>query len=142
QDHVRGMLAFEVALGGAEARAGSIPQDAAETLAARGRLGFFDVDRLYREAVSAGTPAIPLVRMLTDLVEGDGRKFVRWGATSQDAIDTAMVLQVRDGLGLLEAGLLAVGSACARLADEHRGTVMAGRTLLQQALPITFGLKA
>ena len=142
QAHVRGMLAFEAALARAEAQAGIVPESAAEAIAARSRLEFFDVERLYQDAVAAGTPAIPLVRRLTELVEGEGRKFVHWGATSQDAIDTAMVLQVRDGLGLLETGLLAVGSACARLADEHRGTVMAGRTLLQQALPITFGLKA
>src|SRR5205085_10990673 len=96
----------------------------------------------YGVAVPAGTTAIPLVRILTNLVEGDGRKFVHWGATSQDAMDTAMVMQVRDGLALLEAGLLEVGAGCARLTERHRGTVMAGRTLLQQALPITFGLKS
>ena len=140
--HVRGMLAFEAALARAEARAGVIPDPAADAIAACCRVERFDVERLYREAVPAGTPAIPLVRALTDLVEGEGRKFVHWGATSQDAIDTALVLQVRDGLALLETGLLDIGSACARLADRHRGTVMAGRTLLQQALPITFGLKA
>ena len=119
------MLAFEAALARASARAGVIPGSAAEEIAGCCRVELFDVDRLYREAVPAGTLGIPLVRMLTCLVPGDGRKFVHWGATSQDAIDTALVLQVRDGL-----------------ADRHRGTVMAGRTLLQQALPITFGLKA
>ncbi|MBO0780004.1 MAG: adenylosuccinate lyase family protein, partial [Ktedonobacteraceae bacterium] len=90
----------------------------------------------------AGTLAIPLVRMLTERVEGDARKFVHWGATSQDAIDTALMLQMRAGIGLLEAGLLSLCSACATLAEQHRHTPMAGRTLLQQALPITFGLKA
>ena len=142
QAHVRAMLAFEAALARAEARVGIIPEPAAEEIAGRCRLELFDVEQLYREAVPAGTPAIPLIRALTDVAEGDGRKFVHWGATSQDAIDTALVLQVRDALALLETPLLAVGSACARLADRHRGTVMAGRTLLQQALPITFGLKA
>lgn len=90
----------------------------------------------------AGTPAIPLVRMLTALVEGDAQKFVHWGATSQDAIDTAMMLQMRDGIDLLVAGLFGVCNACATLAEQHRHTPMVGRTLLQQALPITFGLKA
>jgi 3-carboxy-cis,cis-muconate cycloisomerase len=140
--HVRGMLAFEAALARAEARVGVIPEPAADEIARRCRVELFDVERLFRDAVPAGTPAIPLVRALTDLVEGEGRKFVHWGATSQDAIDTALVLQIRHGLALLETDLLGVGSACARLADQHRGTVMAGRTLLQQALPITFGLKA
>ncbi len=140
--HVRGMLAFEAALARAEARAGIIPQEAATVIAANCREELFDVAALYREAAMAGTPAIPLVRMLTARVEGDAQKFVHWGATSQDTIDTALMLQIRDGLDLLVAGLLGVCAACATLAEQHRRTLMVGRTLLQQALPITFGLKA
>ncbi len=140
--HVRGMLAFEAALARAEARAGIIPQEAAAVIAANCRVELFDVAALYRDAAIAGTPAIPLVRMLTSLVDGDAQKFVHWGATSQDAIDTALVLQMREGLDLLVEGLLGVCAACATLAEQHRHTLMAGRTLLQQALPITFGLKA
>lgn len=140
--HVRGMLAFEAALARAEARAGIIPQLAATAIAANCKEELFDVAALYREAALAGTPAIPLVRMLTARVEGDAQKFVHWGATSQDAIDTALMLQMRDGLDLLVDGLLAVCAACATLSGQHRHTLMAGRTLLQQALPITFGLKA
>ncbi len=139
---IRGMLAFEAALARAEARAGAIPADAADAIAAACRDGRFDPTRLYQEAVPAGVPAIPLVRMLTEQVEGDGRRYVHWGATSQDAVDTAMVLQVRQGLDLLVAELLAVGDACAALAERHRGTLLPARTLLQQALPISFGLKA
>ena len=140
--HVRGMLAFEAALARAEARAGVIPQEAASMIAAGCRVELFDVAALYREAAVAGTPAIPLVRMLTAQVEGDAQKFVHWGATSQDAIDTALMLAMRDGIDLLVAGLLDVCAACATLAEQHRHTLMVGRTLLQQALPITFGLKA
>src|SRR5258707_4378600 len=140
--HVRGMLAFEAALARAEARAGIIPQEAATVIAANCREELFDVAALYREAAVAGTPAIPLVRMLTAQVDGDAKRFVHWGATSQDAIDTALMLQVRDGLHLLVDGLLGVCAACATHARQHRHTLMAGRTLLQQALPITFGLKA
>ena len=140
--HVRAMLAFEAALAQVEARAGIIPQEAASAIAASCREELFDVASLYREAAVAGTPAIPLVRMLTAQVEGEARKFVHWGATSQDAIDTALMLQMREGLDLLIAGLLDVCAACATLAEKHRYTLMAGRTLLQQALPITFGLKA
>lgn len=140
--HVRGMLAFEAALARAEARAGIIPQEAAAVITASCNAEQLDIEALYREAAVAGTPAIPLVRMLTARVPGDAQKFVHWGATSQDAIDTALMLQMRDGLDLLASGLLAVCAACATLAEQHRRTLMAGRTLLQQALPITFGLKA
>ncbi|HET9919898.1 MAG TPA: 3-carboxy-cis,cis-muconate cycloisomerase [Ktedonobacteraceae bacterium] len=140
--HVRGMLAFEAALARAEARAGIIPQEAAAVIAANCRVELFDVVALYREAALAGTPAIPLVRMLTAHIEGDAKKYVHWGATSQDAIDTALMLQMREGLDLLVEELLGVCAAGATLAEQHRHTLMAGRTLLQQALPITFGLKA
>lgn len=140
--HVRAMLAFEAALARAEARAGILPQEAARAIAAACDVEHFDVASLYREAATAGTPAIPLVRMLTERVEGEARKYVHWGATSQDAIDTALMLQMRAGLDLLIAGLLNVCASCATLVEKHRYTLMAGRTLLQQALPITFGLKA
>lgn len=140
--HVRGMLAFEAALAHAEARAGIIPQEAATVIAAHCNVEFFDVVALYRDATLAGTPAIPLVRMLTARVEGESKKFVHRGATSQDAIDTAMMLQIRNGLDLLLEGLLGICAGCAKLAEQHRNTLMVGRTLLQQALPITFGLKA
>ncbi len=140
--HVRGMLAFEAALARAEARVGIIPQEAAAAIAVKCRVELFDIVALYREAAVAGTPAIPLVRMLSAQVEGDAQKFVHWGATSQDAIDTALMLQMRDGLDLLIERLLGVCGACATHAERHRHTLMAGRTLLQQALPITFGLKA
>ncbi len=138
---VKRMLDFEAALARAEAAAGLIPQTAAEAIAAVCRVEHFDVPALYRDAAAAGTLAIPLVRMLTSLVEGDARKFVHWGATSQDAIDTAMMLQMRDGLGRITGRLLDIAAACAALADRYRHTPMAGRTLLQHAVPITFGLK-
>src|SRR6266513_2808325 len=140
--HVRGMLAFEAALALAEARDGIIPQDAANIIAGSCREDLFDVAALYREAELAGTPAIPLVRMLTSQIGDEAKKFVHWGATSQDAIDTALMLQMRDGIDLLVNGLLDVCAVCERLAEQHRHTLMAGRTLLQQAVPITFGLKA
>jgi 3-carboxy-cis,cis-muconate cycloisomerase len=139
---LRRMLDFEAALARAQARAGVIPHAAAAAIGAAARAERFDPDAIAREASLAGTPVIPLARMLGDLVGGDGRGYVHWGATSQDAIDTGMILQARDGLDRLEAGLLAVAAACAALAERHRATPMAGRTLLQHALPITFGLKA
>lgn len=140
--HVRCMLLFEAALARAEARAEVIPQEAAHVITVTCQQETFDVAALYRDAAHAGTLAIPLVRVLTERVGGDAQRFVHWGATSQDAIDSALMLQMRDGIDLLIDGLLAIAEACATLAEQHRHTPMVGRTLLQQALPITFGLKA
>ena len=139
---VRGMLAFEAALARAEAAAGVIPAEAGSAITAACVADSFDVSTVIREAATAGTPALPLVRMLTERVAGAHGAYVHWGATSQDAIDTAFVLQMRDGLRLLERRLRDIGALCAALAERHRATLMAGRTLLQQALPIPFGLKA
>ncbi|MGH2509152.1 MAG: 3-carboxy-cis,cis-muconate cycloisomerase [Ktedonobacteraceae bacterium] len=140
--HVQGMLTFEAALAHSEAQVGLIPLEAATLIAASCHVKLFDIAALYREAALAGTPAIPLVHMLTAHIVGDAQKFVHWGATSQDAIDTALMLQIRNGLDILIDGLYEICAVCAMLAEQHRQTVMVGRTLLQQALPITFGLKA
>ncbi|MGH2819972.1 MAG: lyase family protein, partial [Actinomycetota bacterium] len=136
------MLDFEAALARAQARAGVIPEGAAADIGSKCRADLFDIAALYREGAAAGTPVIPLARMLAELVEERSRGFVHWGATSQDAVDTGTVLQARDGLDLLMGRLMAVGAACASLARSHRDTPMPGRTLLQHALPVTFGLKA
>lgn len=140
--HVRRMLDFEAALARAEARAGVIPADAAEQITAACRVELFDVPALLQETAVAGTLAIPLAKALTAKVGGEAGRYVHWGATSQDVIDSALMLQMRDGLQLLVDGLLEIGTHAAALADRHRQTPMAGRTLLQQALPITFGLRA
>jgi 3-carboxy-cis,cis-muconate cycloisomerase len=136
------MLRFEAALARAEAALGIIPAEAGERIAKHCALEGFDVESLLREAESAGTVATPLVRALTQSVGEEYGRFVHWGATSQDAMDSALVLQMRDGIGLIIADLLRSTDRCAELTTEHRKTVMAGRTLLQQAVPITFGLKA
>jgi 3-carboxy-cis,cis-muconate cycloisomerase len=140
--HLRQLLAFEAALARAEARAGLIPLAAAEAIAAACEPRHFDVADLFTRAATAGTLAIPLVHDLTARVAPAGRDFVHWGATSQDAIDTALVLQMRAGLDLLVTEFHRLAASCAHLAHTHRHTLMAGRTLLQHALPITFGLKA
>lgn len=143
QAHIRAMLAFEAALALAETRAGILPAEAAQAIAAACHKDEqFEARMVFEEASRAGTVAIPLVRMLTAQVQEEGKKYVHWGATSQDVIDTALMLQMREGLNLLENELLAVCAACAKLTEQHRHTLMVGRTLLQQALPITFGLKA
>jgi 3-carboxy-cis,cis-muconate cycloisomerase len=143
ESQARRMLEFEAALARAEARAGVIPSDAADEIGMVCREDWNDaVEILYSAAAEAGTPAIPLVEMLTERVKEPARGFVHWGATSQDTMDTALALQIQDGLDLLLRGLFAVGTELASLASGHRRTLMPGRTLLQQALPITFGLKA
>jgi 3-carboxy-cis,cis-muconate cycloisomerase len=140
ESQVRHMLAFEAALARAEARVGVIPSAAADAIASACRVEDFDLDALFRDAVPPASLAIPLVKRLGELA-GESRH-VHWGATSQDAIDTGLVLQMREALDLLEADLLRLAEVCAALAERHRRTIMPGRTLLQQALPITFGLKA
>ncbi len=139
---VRHMLAFEAGLARAQARLGLIPIAAADAIDAACSVDRFDVDALCQAAIPAASLAVPLVHALTAQVEGDGKRYVHLGATSQDAVDTALVLQMRDGFDLLESGLLALADICAEHADAHRHAVMAGRTLLQQAVPVTFGLKA
>src|SRR3954467_855150 len=134
------MLRFEAAVARAEARAGVIPDDAATAIVESCRVELFDVPAPERRAPPAGTLAIPLVQQLIAHVPLVARPYVHWGATSQDAIDTALVLQMRDGIVRLVDDLVAVGESLAALADAHRKTVMPGRTLLQQAVPITFGL--
>ena len=139
---IAAMLEFEAALAAAEALAGVIPGEAADAIAAACHAERFDAGALGADARAASNPAAPLVRALTEAVEGDADRYVHWGATSQDVMDTASMLVARRALALIGTELDAVAAACARLADEHCATVMPGRTLLQQALPITFGLKA
>ena len=147
---VQRMLAVEAALARAEARCGVIPAAAAAVIAdvcaeACADPAVIDLDALAQSAVAAGNLAIPFVKQLTAAVaarDAEAARFVHWGATSQDIIDTALVLQLGAALPMLEADLLALGHACAALATAHRDTPMAGRTWLQHALPTTFGLKA
>ena len=134
---VQAMLDFEAAL--AEAFA---PREAASEIASACRAGDFDADSLAEAARSTANPAVPLVKRLTEAVGDEAAGWVHAGATSQDVLDTASMLVSRRALEVVDAELAAVAAACAALAEEHRDTPMAGRTLLQQALPITFGLKA
>jgi len=142
---LQGMLDFEAALARAEARAGVIPKTAAAAIGAQCRLKLFDIEALARGAVLAGNTAIPMVKALTALVEKRDRVaagYVHWGATSQDAMDTGLVLQLRRALDLVDADVVRLSDALARLAKKHRKTPMAGRTWLQHAVPVTFGVKA
>ena len=139
---VQAMLDVEAALARAESRLGLIPTAAADGIASQCRVDEFDVAQLGRAAVRSANPVIPLVNALRAAVSQDAAPFVHHGATSQDVLDTAMMLIARRGLDLILADLDKAAAAAATLADRHRTTIMAARTLLQQALPTTFGLKA
>jgi len=139
------MLEFEVALARAEARLGIVPQTAADVIAASAKSETFDSGALSHSALRVGTPAIPLVKALTEQVRRsspEAARFVHWGATSQDVADTAMSLLLKRAEPLLTNDLLRLENALATLAEQHKDSVMLGRTLLQAALPVTFGLKA
>lgn len=136
------MLDFEAALARAQAKTGVIPTEAAAAITAACRAETLDLECIRAETVKGGNPAIPLVKLLTASVGGEAAGYVHWGATSQDVIDTALMLVVRRATALLVDELKVIERQCAVLAERHKTTVMAGRTLLQQALPVTFGLKA
>jgi len=139
---VQAMLDVEAALARAESRTGLIPATAAEGIASHCRVDEFDVAQLGRAAVRSANPVVPLVNALRAAVPKDAAPFVHRGVTSQDILDTAMMLIARRGLELILADLEQAAASAAALADRHRATLMAARTLLQQALPTTFGLKA
>jgi 3-carboxy-cis,cis-muconate cycloisomerase len=139
---VQAMLDVEAALARAESRIGLIPTTAADGIANQCRVDEFDVAQLGRAAVRSANPVIPLVNALRAAVPNDAAPYVHRGVTSQDVLDTAMMLIARRGLELVLVDLGQAAAAAATLADRHRATIMAARTLLQQALPTTFGLKA
>jgi 3-carboxy-cis,cis-muconate cycloisomerase len=134
-------VAVEVALAAAEARTGLIPKDAADTIRQRADAKSLDLSKLKAETDLVGYPIVGVVHQLAKQC-GEAGRYVHWGATTQDIMDTATVLQVRDALVLVDADLAAIEVALKGLAEKHRSTVMAGRTHLQHALPVTFGYKA
>jgi 3-carboxy-cis,cis-muconate cycloisomerase len=135
------MLDVEAALARAQARLGLIPTAAAAEIVAKADIARFDLERLRAGTELAGYPIVPLVKALGAACEGEAGRYVHWGATTQDIVDTGLVLQIRDGLALIAADLEGIAAALAQLARAHRDTPMAGRTHLQHALPITFGFK-
>ncbi len=139
---LQAMLDAEAALAVAEARAGLIPTEAAEAIAGCCDAAHFDLEEIGYEGRATGNPVPPLVKALTQALPNEAARHVHKGATSQDITDTAAMLVARRALELILFEVDGIAAACARLADDHRETVMPGRTLLQQALPTTFGLKA
>jgi len=135
------MLRAEAALARAEARLGIVPQAAADAIAAAAEVDRLDLSALAAATRNTGYPVVGLVRQLSALAGPEAGRWTHWGATTQDILDTALVLALREGLALIGRDLDAVIAALAARAREHRDTVMAGRTHLQHALPVTFGLK-
>ena len=141
---VQAMLDFEIALARVESRLGIIPASAADAIAGVASASQFDIPELTRKALRAGTPTIPFVKALREIVgakDSAAAEFVHWGATSQDVTDTAFVLLLKRAQPLIEADLRRSERGLAALSEKHKNTVMLSRTLLQAAPPITFGLK-
>ncbi len=130
----------EIALAKAEAKCGVIPVEAAAIIAKQANGSTLDLDALREETNNVGYPILPLVHQLARQC-GEAGRYVHWGATTQDIMDTAVVLQLREALGLIDQDISALRQILADLSQRHRNTPMAGRTHLQQALPVTFGYK-
>jgi 3-carboxy-cis,cis-muconate cycloisomerase len=142
---LQNMLDFEAALARAEAAIGVIPKAAVGPIEAASKADSFDMAALAEAATRSGNLAIPLVKMLTANVakaDAEAARYVHWGATSQDVIDTATMLALRAGIDALVADLSRAIKGFAALARSHRNTAMVARTWLQHALPMPFGLKA
>jgi len=142
---LQAMLDFEVGLARVQARLKIVPQAAADAIAAAAKAEAFDAAVLADAMLRAGTAAIPLVKALTERVrrmDPMAAGFVHWGATSQDVADTALVLLLKRAQPTLDSDITRLENALHRLATQHHGAVMLGRTLLQPAPPTTFGLKA
>lgn len=141
---VAGMLEFEAALARAQARVGLVPAEAAEVIGRHCQAQEMDLDALAQAIVLAGNTAIPLVKMLGRQIAAESpeaERYLHLGATSQDAMDTGLVLQLRRAVDLLEQQLAELGEQLSAQARRHASTVMPGRTWLQHATPVTLGMK-
>jgi len=138
---IQAMLDAEAALIRAEAACGVVPESAVGQIESACDASLYDIAALGAATAKAGNPVIPLVKALIEQ-SGDAGGYVHWGATSQDISDTGLVLQMRNAFNKIDAHLESLCEALAGLAARHRGDPMAGRTFMQQALPVTFGLRA
>jgi 3-carboxy-cis,cis-muconate cycloisomerase len=139
------MLEFEVALTRAEADLGIVPRSAAKAIEAVAKETAIDASAISKETLRAGNPVIPFVKILTDhvrSVDSAAAGFVHWGATSQDVSDTALVLLLKRAQSPIADDISRLENILARMSEQHKDTVMLGRTLMQAAPPVTFGLKA
>lgn len=140
--NIQAMLDVEAALARAQEKIGLIPQGVAAQIERVCDASLYDHSRLASEAAEAGNLAIPMVKAMIAKLPDEAKRCVHWGVTSQDIIDTGLVQQAKTALATIEQQLVQLADALAHQASHHRGTLMPGRTWLQHALPITFGLKA
>jgi 3-carboxy-cis,cis-muconate cycloisomerase len=141
---VEAMLRFEASLARAQASVGLIPESAAQSIIGTCKVELFDVTKIVRESVRAGSVAIPLVKSLTETVglfNKDAAKFVHFGTTSQDVLDTAMALVTREALDLIEADVQKAVAALLVLTERHAADAVLARTFMQPASVTSFGLK-
>jgi len=141
ENRVQKYLDFEAALAKAQARLKIIPQEAADEIVAHCDLKFMDMDKLREATERIGYPVLPMVQQLVKACGDKLGEWSHWGATTQDITDTATILQIREALVLVEQEIGGISDALAALARKYRDTPMAGRSNLQQAVPITFGYK-
>jgi 3-carboxy-cis,cis-muconate cycloisomerase len=141
ENRVQKYLDFEAALARAQARLKIIPQEAADEIVAHCDLKFMDMAKLKEATERIGTPVLPVVHQLVKACKDKLGEWCHWGATTQDITDTATVMQIREALDIIETDISAIADALATLAKKYRDTPMAGRSNLQQAVPITFGYK-
>jgi 3-carboxy-cis,cis-muconate cycloisomerase len=139
---VQRYLDVELALARVQARLGIIPQAAADEINRHGDAGAYDLPALGVATVRAGSPIVPVVGALVKRCADGAGEWAHWGATTQDIMDSGMILQIGDAVALVEADLAAIRSGLADLALRHRDVPMAGRSNLQHAIPVTFGYKA
>ncbi len=142
ENRVQAYLDIEAALARVQARLGIIPQRACDEIVKHCDARKFDFAKIKRDTERIGYPVLPVVEQLVAVCADGLGEWCHWGATTQDITDTATVIQIRDALGLVEADMGAIADALAVLAERYRDTPMAGRSNLQQAVPITFGYKA
>ncbi len=140
-NRIQKYLDFEAALARAQARLKIVPQDACDEIQRHCKIDQLDFDKLRKETERIGYPVLPVVAQLVKLCKGGLGEWCHWGATTQDITDTATIMQIRESLVLVEQDINAISDSLAALAKKYRDTPMAGRSNLQQAVPITFGYK-
>ena len=138
---VQRWLDVEAALARAEARLGIIPKEAADEITRKARVQYMDLAEIKRQIDATYHPIVPLIRVLQRACAGEAGEYIHWGATTQDIMDTAAILQLKEAHALISGGLREIAEVLRGLAAKHKDLVMMGRTHGQHALPITLGYK-
>ncbi|KAL4898238.1 L-Aspartase-like protein [Aspergillus ambiguus] len=139
--YIKCLIEVEIALARAEAKVNIIPQGSADVIAEKAKYGNLNLHRMAADTENVGYPVLPLVWQLAEMVPQEHAKYIHWGATTQDIMDCASMLQIRRGLVVIRRNLLELNDILKSLSERYANTPMAGRTHLQHALPITFGYK-